>query len=273
MAQAARRVHRQPRGLPRLARGRRGPHPLLESGHGVAPLRPAPARSGRCCSVPVTDADLAALAALLPDDVELDPRAERFPGWTTPATGSAASSRASGTRAAAGRRRSWCLDLGVEAEGELVGLQTLEGDDFGALRTVDSASWLVVAARGRGIGTAMRAAALGLAFDHLGAVAAITSAVLDNHAQPRGLATPRLPRQRPQPDPDRDRRRRAPAPAAHRWTRGGPPVTASRSRGVEPCLRVVRRCERQRAASTARNASSPGSAWTNRIRRFTVAAP
>ena len=29
---------------------------------------------------PVTDADLAALAALLPDDVELDPRAEQFPG-------------------------------------------------------------------------------------------------------------------------------------------------------------------------------------------------
>ena len=73
-------------------------------------------------------------------------------------------------------------ELAHHHDGDLVGLQSLEGDDFGTLRTVDSASWLVVAARRRGLGTAMRAAALGLAFDHLGAVAAVTSAVLDNHA-------------------------------------------------------------------------------------------
>jgi len=61
-----------------------------------------------------------------------------------------------------------------------VGLQALEADDFAKLRTVDSGSWLAVHARGRGTAVAMRTAILGLAFDHLGAVAAISSARVDN---------------------------------------------------------------------------------------------
>ena len=131
---------------------------------------------------PVTDADLDELAAVLPDDVELDPHRERFAGldpvrdrqrrfvqglWSSRGTWSP---------------DSWCLDLRVDSDGGAVGVQTLEGDHFHDLRTVDTASWLVPAARGRGLGTAMRTAVLGLAFDHLDAVAAISSAVLDNHA-------------------------------------------------------------------------------------------
>jgi len=146
------------------------------------PLFDLRVRLGPVLLRPVTDADLAALAALLPDDVELDPRAEQFPGLEDSRDRQRRFVQGVWHSRGSWSPRSWCLDLGVEAEGELVGLQSLEGDDFGALRTVDSASWLVVAARGRGIGTSMRAAALGLAFDHLGAVAAITSAVLDNHA-------------------------------------------------------------------------------------------
>ena len=61
-------------------------------------------------------------------------------------------------------------------------MQTLEGENFPALRTVDSASWLVPAVRGRGVGVAMRTAVLGLAFGHLGAVAAISSATTANAA-------------------------------------------------------------------------------------------
>jgi RimJ/RimL family protein N-acetyltransferase len=74
------------------------------------------------------------------------------------------------------------LHLVVEHDRELVGVQTLEGANFPALRTVDSASWLVPAARGRGVGVAMRTAALALAFDRLGAVEAISSATMDNAA-------------------------------------------------------------------------------------------
>jgi len=78
--------------------------------------------------------------------------------------------------------QSWVLHLGVVFEGELIGVQTLEGERFPALRTVDSASWLVPAARGRGLGVRMRTAALGFAFGTLGATAAISSATLANGA-------------------------------------------------------------------------------------------
>lgn len=70
-------------------------------------------------------------------------------------------------------------DFAVELRGELVGLQTLEADDFVKLRTVDTGSWVSVHARGRGTAVAMRTAILALAFDHLGAVAAISSARID----------------------------------------------------------------------------------------------
>lgn len=139
-------------------------------------------RCGPVALRPVTDADLPRLSELLPGDLDLDPRVERFAAlddrrdrqrlfaqgiWRSRGTWSPAS---------------WCLDLAVESDGELIGAQSLEGDGFPQLRTVDSFSWLTQAARGRGLGVAMRAAALGLAFDHLGAVAAVSSAVLDNEA-------------------------------------------------------------------------------------------
>jgi RimJ/RimL family protein N-acetyltransferase len=70
----------------------------------------------------------------------------------------------------------------VSAAGEILGVQELEGNDFPALRTVDSSSFLVRSARGRGYGKQMRAAVLALAFGPLHAQAAITSAWHDNHA-------------------------------------------------------------------------------------------
>ncbi len=139
-------------------------------------------RCGPVVLRPVTDADLPRLSELLPGDLDLDPRVERFAAlddrrdrrrlfaqgiWRSRGTWSPAS---------------WCLDLAVENDGRLIGAQALEGDDFPRLRTVDSFSWLTPEARGRGLGVAMRTAALGLAFDHLDAVAAVSSAVLDNEA-------------------------------------------------------------------------------------------
>lgn len=126
--------------------------------------------------------DLPLLVTLQPPDCEHDPSAAAFPGedlaehrrrlvyqgyWRTIGSWSPSS---------------WCLHFAVEHDGALVGVQSLEADDFLNLRTVDSGSWLVGSARGRGIGIAMRTAVLALAFDHLGALAAVTSARVDNAA-------------------------------------------------------------------------------------------
>jgi RimJ/RimL family protein N-acetyltransferase len=130
---------------------------------------------------PLVEADLAEVVRALPADLELNPHATRFAvaedvhravvvhqeywrsygTWTVDA---------------------WRFHLAVRRDGELLGLQELEGNDFPTLRTVDSSSWLVPEARGSGLGKVMRRAVLSLAFDHLGALAAITSAWHDNHA-------------------------------------------------------------------------------------------
>ena len=65
---------------------------------------------------------------------------------------------------------------------ELIGTQELEAEKFPVLRTVDSSSFLIEAARGRGFGRQMRTAVLALAFGPLRARAAITSAWHDNQA-------------------------------------------------------------------------------------------
>lgn len=76
----------------------------------------------------------------------------------------------------------WECSFTVVHEGELVGVQALEGKDFSVLRTVDSWSWLVPQVRGRGLGKQMRTAVLELAFRGLGATHAITEAWDDNAA-------------------------------------------------------------------------------------------
>ncbi|TWE10220.1 GNAT family N-acetyltransferase [Rudaeicoccus suwonensis] len=131
---------------------------------------------------PVRDADLDALAAVFPDDAEQDPRSELIEGL------SAHAQRIRLLRQGIWRNRglwspeSWILDLSVLSAGEAVGIQTLEADGFARLRTVDTGSWLATSHRGRGIGIAMRTAVLALAFEHLGAVAAVTSAGSGNAA-------------------------------------------------------------------------------------------
>jgi RimJ/RimL family protein N-acetyltransferase len=131
---------------------------------------------------PACEEDLPHLAAIQPDDYEHDPRAEALPGldvdqhrrrlvyqgyWRSWGTWSPSS---------------WCLNFVVELDGMVVGAQSLEAEDFPSLRTVDSGSWLVRSARGRGVGVAMRTAVLGLAIDHLDAHAAVSSARRDNGA-------------------------------------------------------------------------------------------
>jgi RimJ/RimL family protein N-acetyltransferase len=131
---------------------------------------------------PMTEADQAAVADLLPGDVELDPAAttyaiedERTSRWIVLHQGYW---RAYGTW----RPEAWRLNFTVRAAGEILGTQELEGNDFPVLRTVDTASFLIPSARGRGYGKQMRAAVLALAFGPMHAQAAITSAWHDNHA-------------------------------------------------------------------------------------------
>src|SRR5262249_19574608 len=59
------------------------------------------------------------------------------------------------------RPQAWRLSLVVRsAGGEILGVQELEGNDFPTLRTVDSSSFLIPPARGRGYGKQMRTAVL-----------------------------------------------------------------------------------------------------------------
>ncbi|MET8154574.1 GNAT family protein [Actinoplanes sp. NPDC049668] len=157
---------------------------MLIEGAGVDdwPLFGLRLRCGEVTLRPVREDDLPRLAAILPDDFEQDPRLERLPGLSAAAQERGRFCQGYWRALGAWSPSSWSLHLAVEFEGEPVGVQTLEGEDFPALRTVDSASWLTRRVRGRGLGVAMRTAALGLAFERLGAVAAVSSAVPENAA-------------------------------------------------------------------------------------------
>jgi RimJ/RimL family protein N-acetyltransferase len=79
----------------------------------------------------------------------------------------------------------WTLTFMVVDGGLPVGAQSLITEGFPATRSVETASWLVRRAHGRGIGREMRAAALHLAFAGLGAVEARSASFVDNPASRR----------------------------------------------------------------------------------------
>lgn len=129
----------------------------------------------------MTEADLTVLADLLPDDAEQDPAVTKYAIDERTNRGIVSHQnywRAYGTW----RPEAWRLNFVVSAADEIIGVQELEGDDFPTLRTVDTSSFLVRSARGRGYGKQMRRAVLALAFGPMQAQAAITSAWHDNHA-------------------------------------------------------------------------------------------
>jgi len=76
----------------------------------------------------------------------------------------------------------WALNLVVLRDGDVVGTQGLSATNFAVLREVGTGSWLGQRYQGQGIGTAMRAAALALAFDGLGAEFATSDAFTGNAA-------------------------------------------------------------------------------------------
>jgi RimJ/RimL family protein N-acetyltransferase len=130
----------------------------------------------------LTEADLPALAAVLPDDLEQDPSLGWYDGLSRTDNRAAVLHQGYWRAQGSWRPESWSLSFGVFRDGALLGHQALEGDDFTTLRTVDSSSFLVTGARGQGLGKQMRAAVLALAFGDLGARFAITSAWSDNQA-------------------------------------------------------------------------------------------
>jgi RimJ/RimL family protein N-acetyltransferase len=79
----------------------------------------------------------------------------------------------------------WTILFAVFVDGQPVGAQDVAGSSFGVRRQVATASWLAQEVQGRGIGTEMRAAALQLAFEALGAAAAISGAYEENVASQR----------------------------------------------------------------------------------------
>lgn len=79
----------------------------------------------------------------------------------------------------------WMLSFAVVRDGVAVGRQDVGAEAFGVRREVSTGSWLGLAHQGRGTGTRMRLAVLSLAFDHLGARTAVTSAHTDNEPSNR----------------------------------------------------------------------------------------
>ncbi len=130
----------------------------------------------------LTEADLPEVAEVLPDDVELDPAATTYPGLDRQAGRWAAVAQAYWAAMGTWSPDEWRLPFLVRRGDRMIGIQWLEGPVFQSDRTVDSASWLRVEDRGRGYGKQMRAAVLELAFRHLEASAAISSAVVTNAA-------------------------------------------------------------------------------------------
>lgn len=124
------------------------------------------------------------------------------------------------------RPERWRLPLGAFTyDGEPVGVQQIGSEHFPVRRTIRSATWVGVALQDRGYGTEMRAGALALAFDVLGARYAEAGTNADNHAAQGMLrrlgyvdngAGTELADGSPEPVPTRYFRLDADAWAAHR---------------------------------------------------------
>jgi RimJ/RimL family protein N-acetyltransferase len=155
---------------------------MTPSPHPLWPLFDLRIRSERLVLRLASDADLIVLAALAKAGIHPPDEMPFAVPWSTLPTPQFETGfvqyhwlcRASWTPA------SWTLNLAVELDGELVGTQGIEAHDFAVVRTVSTGSWLGQAFQRRGIGTEMRSAVLGFAFDHLGAEFALTEANVGN---------------------------------------------------------------------------------------------
>ncbi len=148
-------------------------------------IRPADGPRGGWLELRLPDAaDLAALAALAEAGVH-DPAVQPFSvAWTDvePAARARSVLQYHWRCLGAWEPADWTLNLVVVHGETVVGTQGLSATDYAILREVSTGSWLGRQYQGQGIGTAMRAAVLALAFDGLGAEFALSGAFTDNAA-------------------------------------------------------------------------------------------
>ena len=76
----------------------------------------------------------------------------------------------------------WALELAVEHEGRIVGVQAFATHAYPVTRTGETGSWLGLPHHGRGIGTMMRQTICAFIFDHLDADEITSAAFTDNPA-------------------------------------------------------------------------------------------
>jgi len=131
---------------------------------------------------PLTEADAPELAAIVPGDAEPDPALPTLDLDGQAAIRGAKLLQSYWTSMGNWRPEAWRVGFVVRRAGVCIGVQELEADRFPQRRTVETSSWLGMSWRGLGIGKAMRAAVLALAFDGLGAIVAETEALDDNRA-------------------------------------------------------------------------------------------
>src|SRR3954454_19523721 len=72
--------------------------------------------------------------------------------------------------------------MGVFRVAQPIGVVTLRARDFPVVRQVTTSAWLGLEHQGKGYGTEARVGLLNLAFDLLGAPAALTEVFQDNHS-------------------------------------------------------------------------------------------
>jgi RimJ/RimL family protein N-acetyltransferase len=76
----------------------------------------------------------------------------------------------------------WQLGFGVFRAGEPIGMVNLRARNFPIVREVKTSAWLGIEHQRKGYGTEARIGLLTLAFDYLGADAALTEVFQDNHS-------------------------------------------------------------------------------------------
>jgi RimJ/RimL family protein N-acetyltransferase len=132
----------------------------------------------------ITDEDLAAVCALAERGIHDPDSMPFYYPWTDAPRGQLGRNTAAyhWRARAAFCPEAWGLHLGVWHDGELVGTQSYETENFLVTRTGETGSWLGRDFQGRGIGTAMRQAICAFVFDHLGAQEVTSGAFLDNPA-------------------------------------------------------------------------------------------